>query len=290
MFSIIIPLYNKQNYVGATIRSVLGQSYSDFEVIVVNDSSTDDSLRIVQEFDDERIGVHTIPNGGVSVARNYGIARASREYVCFLDADDLWSSDYLETLRRMILSHPGCSMYGTSFRVPGSNSSHQLHLPVAETEPYYVTDDYCKMVVENGYTPFWTSAVCAPRKIFARTGGFAEGVAAAEDLDMWLRLGLSGRVCYCNRPLVTYMTDSENNFRSRTNWDNIFPYGKWYSYAPENVFLHQYASKMLMNLVQTANRQKEYRYSLALQKEIRGSGFLFKRIVYYFLSTLKISL
>lgn len=287
MFSIIIPLYNKQNYIAATMRSVLQQSVSDFEVIVVNDSSTDDSLRIVKEFADERITVHTIPNGGVSAARNYGIARATREYICFLDADDTWNPGYLEAMQHMIAVYPGCTMYGTSYTIHNRTTSYQPLF--CGTGPYLVTGDYCKMVVENGYTPFWTSAICAPRKIFETTGGFAEGINAGEDLDMWLRLGLAGKVCFHTMPLANYMADSENNFLSRTNWQNIFPYGKWYSYAPENSFLKRYAAKMLINLAQSANRQKAYRHSLRVLRQIRGCDFLAKRAVYTVLSIFSIS-
>lgn len=289
MFSIIIPLYNKQNYIATTMQSVLRQTFSDFEVIVVNDSSTDDSLRIVKEFTDDRITVHTIPNGGVSAARNYGIARATREYICFLDADDTWSPDYLEAVRRMIATHPGCTMYGTSYTIRNRTASRRAETVFSSVEPYHIIGNYCKMVGENGYTPFWTSAVCAPRCMFDTVGGFAPGINAAEDLDMWLRLGLAGKVCFHTVPLATYMADSENNFRTRTNWQNIFPYAKWYSYAPKNSYLKRYASMMLINLAQIANRRKDYRYSLEVLRQIRGSDFILKKTVYAILSTLKIS-
>lgn len=89
-FSVVIPLYNKEMYIKETLDSVKTQSFRDFEVIVVNDSSTDKSLNIASVYEsDNRYHVYTIPNGGVSAARNFGIGKAKGDYVCFLDADDL---------------------------------------------------------------------------------------------------------------------------------------------------------------------------------------------------------
>ena len=106
LFSVVIPLYNKRDYIKETIESVLLQTYTDFEIIVVNDSSTDDSLAIVQSFNDSRIRIYTKPNGGVSDTRNYGLKKALGEYICFLDADDLWTSEYLYNLHCIILKYP----------------------------------------------------------------------------------------------------------------------------------------------------------------------------------------
>ena len=89
-FSIIIPLYNKELSVWATVESVLKQTYPYFELIIVNDGSTDRSLEIARQFTDNRITIIDVPNGGVSNARNIGISIANFEYITFLDADDLW--------------------------------------------------------------------------------------------------------------------------------------------------------------------------------------------------------
>ena len=105
-FSVVIPLYNKEMYIKETLDSVKTQSFRDFEVIVVNDSSTDKSLNIASVYEsDNRYHVYTIPNGGVSAARNFGIGKAKGDYVCFLDADDLWQPNYLEEADRLLKKH-----------------------------------------------------------------------------------------------------------------------------------------------------------------------------------------
>ena len=100
-FSIIIPLYNKENEMRRTIKSVLAQSYGDFELLIVNDGSTDNSVEIVNEFNDTRIKLLNQANRGVSSARNYGIKSSKHEYIALLDADDFWGKDYLLKLRKI---------------------------------------------------------------------------------------------------------------------------------------------------------------------------------------------
>ncbi|MBT8256619.1 MAG: glycosyltransferase family 2 protein, partial [Bacteroidia bacterium] len=98
MFSVVIPLYNKEAFISTTIRSVLDQSFQDFELLVIDDGSTDDSHKIVQEFNDSRIRLKSIKNSGVSVARNFGVEKSKYDWIAFLDADDYWTSGFLETL------------------------------------------------------------------------------------------------------------------------------------------------------------------------------------------------
>lgn len=95
--SVIIPVYNAEKYLAETLDSVLNQTFTDFEVIAVNDGSTDNSLNILNEYGnkDSRIKIFSNSNSGVSTARNTGIEKASGEYICFIDADDLIASEYM---------------------------------------------------------------------------------------------------------------------------------------------------------------------------------------------------
>ncbi len=102
LFSVIIPLYNKEKNITQTIASVLSQSYKDFELVIVDDGSTDNSAGIVQSINDPRIKLFRKENGGVSSARNYGIEKASGEWILFLDADDFLQSGCLEKLYKII--------------------------------------------------------------------------------------------------------------------------------------------------------------------------------------------
>ena len=105
-FSVVIPLYNKRNSLKACIESVLNQSYKDFELIVVDDGSTDGSKEIVREFEDKRIRLIEKKNGGVSSARNLGVRSARNSWIAFLDGDDIWTKWHLETIVRLAESEP----------------------------------------------------------------------------------------------------------------------------------------------------------------------------------------
>src|SRR5690606_6751565 len=115
MFSVVIPLYNKELSVRNTINSVLDQTFKEFEIVIVNDGSTDNSVKEVEKFDDKRIRLIHQENKGVSAARNRGIEEAKYEWIAFLDADDLWRENHLEEVVRMINIFPDFKVYVTSF-------------------------------------------------------------------------------------------------------------------------------------------------------------------------------
>ena len=125
-FSIIIPLYNKANFIAKTLNSVLNQTYTDFEVVIVNDGSTDNSLEIVQIFDDKRIKLFTTKNQGVSATRNFGIKQSQGDYIAFLDADDIWEEKFLETINKLILSFPNEQVYASSLKI---RTPKKIYLP-----------------------------------------------------------------------------------------------------------------------------------------------------------------
>lgn len=115
-FSIIIPLFNKEHVVSETIKSALNQTFTDFEIILVNDGSTDHSISKVEAIKDKRIQLYNIENKGVSHARNYGISKAKAEYISFLDADDYWYENHLENLHFLFNKHPKCGLYASAYK------------------------------------------------------------------------------------------------------------------------------------------------------------------------------
>jgi len=114
-FSIVIPLYNKANHIKNTLQSVLDQTFTSFEIIIINDGSTDNSLGVVKAFINERILVFSIENKGVSYARNFGVAKATTELIVFLDADDTWKPHHLEDLKELHEEFPNCGMYAKAY-------------------------------------------------------------------------------------------------------------------------------------------------------------------------------
>jgi glycosyltransferase involved in cell wall biosynthesis len=114
-YTIIIPLYNKEAHIKATLDSVLAQTFENFEVIIVNDGSTDRSMDIISTFKDKRIQIINKKNEGVSTARNLGIKNAKGDFIAFLDADDIWYPTHLEDLKNLIAHFPNCGLYCTAY-------------------------------------------------------------------------------------------------------------------------------------------------------------------------------
>ena len=120
-FSVVIPLYNKENHIEETIQSVLDQEFIDFEIIIINDGSTDNSEQKVFKFNDNRINYFYKNNEGVSIARNFGIEKANSNYICFLDADDYWYPNFLQEFHNLTKQHPEQKVFSCAIEVETCN-------------------------------------------------------------------------------------------------------------------------------------------------------------------------
>ena len=213
MTSVVIPLYNKAQSIRKTLDSVLAQTYKDFEIVVVDDGSTDDSANVAEatlrEFSGRPMGyglefrVLKKENGGVSSARNAGILAAKGEYIAFLDGDDLWHPEYLETLHQLIVDYPDAVLYGI-----GCTSI------CGDEMPDVVTYSTQRGVLENPWINYPScltgSSTTARREKLLELGLFDTRMTHGEDIDMWWRLLLSGKGVFDNRVLAYYRQDAEN--------------------------------------------------------------------------------
>lgn len=204
MISVVIPLYNKEKSIERTILSVLNQTYGDYELVVVNDGSTDRSLDVVERMNgltNERVRVINQENAGVSAARNRGIQEAKGEYIAFLDGDDLWDKDFLKEMVRLMEDYPGKSIYGLACaKIVGDD------IPNNETQTYYRGETHWdwKTMAYSG------SSSCVNKKDALEVGLFDTRMTHGEDLDMWWRLQLkNGGACYA-KPFAYYRQDAEN--------------------------------------------------------------------------------
>lgn len=184
LFSIVIPLYNKENQIAHAIESVLAQTYADFALVIVDDGSTDDGYSIAAAFSDPRIQIVRQQNGGVSVARNTGIGLAKGDYVCFLDADDLWLPEHLLSLKTLIEAYPNVGLYATrNMRVECDGTEKMVPL-----ESSMLVADLFQLELSTGYSYLHTNSVCIPRHVFQDVGTFVPGERLGEDASLWLRI------------------------------------------------------------------------------------------------------
>ena len=210
-FSVIIPLYNKGPYLSKALASVKAQTFRDFELIVVDDGSTDDSFKVAQDVLTEADVKHQLirqENAGVSTARNNGVMAASGDYICFLDADDWWAPSFLERMDWLIHEYPDAGIYGTNYYVV-KNGRQRICVTTAQTG--YI--NYCRTYAEKLQMPLWTGAVSIPRPVLRETGGFKPHLKLGEDFDLWIRIALSHQVAFLDEPLSYYFQDSDPVWR-----------------------------------------------------------------------------
>lgn len=180
--SVLVPAYNAEHTIIETIASVQQQTFSDFELIVINDGSTDRTLELLSTVQDSRIQIFSYKNGGLSVARNRGISHATGEYIAFLDADDLWTPDKLELQLAALQQHPeaGVAYSWTSLMDEQGKSFIQ-------TEPLFFEGNvYAQLLVKNFIASGSNPLVC--RQAIESVGKFDPEISPCADWDFWLRL------------------------------------------------------------------------------------------------------
>ncbi|CAG4999658.1 hypothetical protein DYBT9275_02273 [Dyadobacter sp. CECT 9275] len=201
MFSVIIPLYNKASYIERAIKSVLDQSFADFEVIVIDDGSTDDSPAKLKCFTDPRLRLIPQPNLGVSTARNNGVKEARFDYVAFLDSDDWWHSNFLNEMKNLITGFPLAGMYGSGYYIVKNGRSIQANIGLDDDfQIGYI--NYFSVYSRTFWVPVNCSFVVVRKDIFEAQGGFSASLRFGEDVDLWVRIALRNKVGYVRKNLA----------------------------------------------------------------------------------------
>jgi glycosyltransferase involved in cell wall biosynthesis len=228
MFSIIIPLYNKEKYVEKALQSIVNQTFKEFEIIIVDDGSTDSSLEIVKHFQVENCKLQIIEqkNSGVSTARNNAVRASKYDYLAFLDTDDWWASDYLAKMKCLIDDFPEGALFASSyFKVKnGKQVPAKIGVNQDFTRGYF---DYLQAYIFSPYMPIWTGAAVVKKSVFEEMNGFKPALKMGEDFDLWVRIALKYKVVLENQPLAFYNQDVEQATRAVG----------WKIHKPENHFL-----------------------------------------------------
>lgn len=260
--SVLIPLYNKENFVEKTIQSALDQTYQDFEVVVINDGSTDKSLEIVKSFKDKRIKIFNQDNQGVAKARNNGVNNSQGEWVAFLDADDVWLPNHLSELRKCIHKLPKAKLVSTAYKI--NLQPAFIKTPTYSKAPSnYI--DYIQDYLEYCYVDslFWTSSICVNKEKFIEIGGFDNNLKTGEDLDFMIRFSQKYDLGFNPIYTITYNRKTENNLSdSHTLYEKKKYIDKHQSEEDQDQILKKYLD---IN-----------RYSLALQAKTNYNNELYK--------------
>ena len=212
MFSIIIPLYNKAPYIAKAIQSVAAQTFQEFELIVIDDGSKDESFAIAQQTLDTLTtplgewGAMQQKNQGVSVTRNNGVAMAKYDYIAFLDADDWWEPTFLEEIKALIEEFPEAGIYGSSYYKVRNGKFIPAGIGIEKGfEKGYI--NYFEAYSKSLWMPLWTGAVIIPKKIYLEMNGFKPELKLGEDFHLWVRIADNHKVAFVNKPLANYNQD-----------------------------------------------------------------------------------
>ena len=286
MFSIVIPLYNKEGSCERSINSVLKQIFTEWELIIIDDGSTDNSYLNAKTVskNDSRIRIIQQENRGVSVARNNGIKQANYNYIVFLDADDYWTPDFLLTISSLINRYPYAGLYATAYTLCYSNGmkvSPKYKFVNDEPEGGILLD-YCKSAFKGAF-PIWTGAVCVKKEVLIKVGFFEPGVKRGEDLDVWLKIACFQEIVFINKEKSEYHLDTGNNLN--LNFSSInesFPYWKWYDYDYKNkASLFSYTTYIISEVISRALKNKKYNEVIFCISKCRGKGVYLKLICFF---------
>ena len=289
--SIVIPVFNGQDTIERTVSSVLSQTFSDFELIIIDDGCTDKTLRIVNHFSDSRLKVYSYPNAGLSASRNRGIRIASGAFISFLDADDVWTDTKLADQLSALQEHSSASIaYSWTNYIDENDNFIQSgsHLTFNGNifENLLVSN-----AVESG------ANVLVKRTVLEQVGFFDETLKAAEDWDMWLRLSSQYEfVCVPKVQILYRRTNSMSSNVVRQETECVKVLERACASRPEETaFLRQ---KSLANLYRyltfkalegAPGRQKGIESARCLLQAVRYNPSLLKNVRLVLSVVLKIS-
>ena len=240
-FSVIISLYNKENYIENTLESVLNQTFTDYEVLLINDCSTDTSVAKVTPFLSEKITlIHHIKNKGLSASRNTGIKKATSNYIVFLDADDLWKPSFLEKINTLITNFPEAHLFATNYEeIYQKEKTITTALGIKKNRTDCIIDDFFEVSLQQPlYCP---SSLCVRKETFETIGFYDETITYGEDVDFNIRANLKFKLAYSSEILVQGIKTDTNRITNKGMKDRKIPdFDSYESLASKNKSLKKY--------------------------------------------------
>ena len=264
-FSIVIPVFNKEKFVATTLKSVLAQTYIDFEIIIVNDGSTDTSEAIIKNFKDNRIRYFFKENQGVAIARNFGIDKATGDYICFLDADDYWLPTFLETMNLYIQKLPEQKVFACAIEVETKNKTFAAQYSIEKKSDYEVLDFFDASQKECA---LWTSSVAIHKSVFETVGSFDTNIKKGEDTELWIRIGLQFSIVFIWKVLAKYVYDKNSISRNLNYFFEPYTFDKYAMAEQQNPKLKQYLDLNRFSAVVKCNLSGDWKTFGEIYSEI----------------------
>ena len=240
-FTVIIPLYNKEMYIENAIKSILNQTFTDFELLIINDCSTDKSIEIASKFASEKVQIiHHEKNSGLAATRNTGIKKATSNYVTFLDADDLWKPRFLEKIFHLIQNFPDARIFGTNYEEIWGKTIKNPHngsefLP----EDFTGYINFFKMNLKQGI--YNHGSVCLHKEVYESVGFYNENIQLSQDLDFNIRANYHYKLAYDNSVQMSYFMQTDNQLTRSSIVNKTIPdYDLYENWTNNNSDLKKY--------------------------------------------------
>jgi glycosyltransferase involved in cell wall biosynthesis len=260
-FSVVISVFNKADFIEATLESVLAQTVRDFEVVILNDGSTDASEKYIQPFlTDPRCHYYSEENKGAAAGRNFVIKKAKGEFIALLDADDLWKPDYLEEQLRLIKKYPSEKVFATNSEVidKGKTTPRQYSISLPEED---VVVDFFE--ASNLEAILHSSTTVIKREVFDIVGFYNPTIKSGQDTDLYVRIGLKYKVVFSRKICVQYHVIENSLFRTSKRLEDKPSFEAYEAFEADNPRL-----KKFLDLS---------RYSLCIIAKLEGNKTGFKQ-------------
>ncbi|WP_162127634.1 glycosyltransferase family 2 protein [Flavobacterium phycosphaerae] len=276
-FTVVIPLFNKETFIVNAINSILNQTFQDFEIIVVEDGSTDKSLAKVTSIQSDAIQIiQHDKNKGLSAARNTGIQKAKADYITFLDADDVWKPHYLAKIHSLIVQFPEAQLFATNYE-----ELHQNNIVlVSKNDKIPKTDSLIPDFFDcNLARPiYFPGSLCVAKTVFKAIGSFDESITFAEDVDFNIRANAQFQLAYSPEVMVTYTLFSENQItNSRFSSKTIPNFNAYEAMAKTNPSLKKYLDFNRYIMARSYKMEQHWENYKKLKNEIDTNSLNFKQ-------------
>ncbi|MCB0453192.1 MAG: glycosyltransferase family 2 protein [Aequorivita sp.] len=260
-FSVVISVFNKEKYIAETLKSVLAQTFTDFEVVILNDGSTDNSEAEILKFNDPRIRYFSKENQGASVARNFTIQQAKAEYIALMDADDYWYPFYLEEQNILIIEFPNESVFATATEIKrnGKVFKNSYSLPTIANNAVIV--DYFEASQLDSV--LLSISTVLKKEVFENVGWYDPKIKSGEDTDLYVRIGLKYKVVFSPKVCATYVVRKNSLFQSVKKFEEKANFEAYEAFEKDNPALKKFLD---LN-----------RYSLCILAKMEGNKEAFKK-------------
>ncbi len=260
-FSVVISVFNKEKYIANTLNSVLAQTFTDFEVVLLNDGSTDNSEAEILKFKDPRIRYFSKENRGASAARNFTIQQAEANYIALMDADDYWYPFYLEEQNRLLNKFPNESVFATATEIKRNGKTFKNTYSIRTIDEDAVLVDYFEASQLDSV--LLSISTVLKKEVFANVGWYDPKIKSGEDTDLYVRIGLKYKVVFSPKVCATYIVRKNSLFQSVKNLEDKANFEAYEGFEKNNPALKKFLD---LN-----------RYSLCILAKIEGNKEAFQK-------------